>query len=158
MTKLSEGRKKFLEELIQAAKEVHSISPYDAIPYQVTVAQGLLESGWGQSWLARNANNYFGVKARKGEPSVFLYTWEYTPSGWDRRQEAFKVYEDLKESVVDHARLFFRKKKGKYIYHRALSCGQDAECFARALTGVYSSDPNYGEKLIEVMRELGLVE
>jgi len=156
--KLSEGRRKFLEELIQAAKEVHSISPYDAIPWQVTVAQGILESGWGQSWLARNAHNYFGIKARKGLPSVFLHTWEYTPEGWDRRQEAFRVYASLKECVEDHARLLLRKRGGKYIYEKALSCGQDVKCFAHALTGVYSSDPNYGEKLIEVMRELELLE
>ena len=39
---------------------------YYKIPASITLAQGILESGYGQGTLAKKANNHFGIKCHKG--------------------------------------------------------------------------------------------
>lgn len=70
------------------------------IPTSVTLAQMAYESGWGRSPLARNGNNYFGIKASRawlaaGKP--------YSLHDDDKPQEAFCNYGSVEESIIHHS-------------------------------------------------------
>jgi flagellum-specific peptidoglycan hydrolase FlgJ len=125
----------------------------------VTVAQFLLESNWGKSCMG-DAHNYFGIKAREGEPFVTKTTTEFE-RGVERKVEArFRAYGSMAECFADHARLLCRRtyKDGRRIYAAALQHPDDPRAFARALTGVYATDPAYGQKLVSIMESRGLLE
>ena len=67
------------------------------IPASITLAQGLLESGAGQSTLARKANNHFGIKCGSG------WKGKYFIQDDDYKNERFRVYRNVKESYHDHS-------------------------------------------------------
>ena len=62
------------------------------IPPSITIAQAILESGWGQSRLARNHHNLFGIKATTAQAAVILPTLEYTPAGVRVEPARFRVF------------------------------------------------------------------
>ncbi|MDE6634712.1 MAG: glucosaminidase domain-containing protein, partial [Bacteroidaceae bacterium] len=62
------------------------------IPASITLAQGLLESGAGQSDLARRANNHFGIKVAGG------WTGPYVVKSDDRPDDKFRKYNSVEES------------------------------------------------------------
>ena len=67
------------------------------IPASITLAQGILESGCGESELAVNANNHFGIKCHE--------TWNgdtYTMDD-DTRDECFRKYKNIEQSWIDHS-------------------------------------------------------
>ena len=67
------------------------------IPASITLAQGILESGCGESELAVNANNHFGIKCHE--------TWNgdtYTMDD-DTRNECFRKYKNIEQSWIDHS-------------------------------------------------------
>lgn len=144
---LSLWKKNFLIPAIQNAQETQVAT---GVPASVTVAQAVLESGWGQSFLARNANNYFGIKAGAGWYGKTLSRgdWEYirgrrvwVPAKW-------RVYTTPAQGFSDHAAFFFRNKR----YAGALLCRTDATCFARRIHSAgYATDPVYSNKLISII-------
>jgi flagellum-specific peptidoglycan hydrolase FlgJ len=67
------------------------------IPASITLAQGLLESGNGNSKLAVEANNHFGIKCHND------WTGESVLKDDDAAQECFRKYTDPAESFKDHA-------------------------------------------------------
>jgi flagellum-specific peptidoglycan hydrolase FlgJ len=115
----------FLREL---APSVLLAARDSAVPPSVTLAQAILESGWGQSSLARDANNLFGVKARSDEPSVRL-------SGGSR----YRAYGSWEESLRDHNSLLATSPR----YAAAQAHLDDWEAFLRALAPVYASSHTY---------------
>jgi flagellum-specific peptidoglycan hydrolase FlgJ len=124
----------------------------------VTVAQFLLESNWGQHSIG-DANNFFGIKARPGEPFVTRDTTEFVSGKPVTVAQQFRKYDSMAESFADHARLICdRVSGGQKIYAAALSHPSDPIAFAQALTGVYATDPKYGDKLVAIMRDRGLLE
>jgi flagellum-specific peptidoglycan hydrolase FlgJ len=80
----------------------------NGIPWQVTVAQALLESGKGRSGLAKNNKNYFGMKG-KGR----TYWTEEVRNGVRRKERhSFRSYEKFSDSFLDHDQLLL---KGRYV-------------------------------------------
>lgn len=122
----------------------------------VAVAQFVLESNWGRADMG--AYNFFGIKAREGEPWVELTTTEVVNGQVVRTRARFRRFESPVECFAAHARLFHRTRGGRKIYERALSHAHDPAAFADALTGVYATDPAYGTKLRRLMQDLGLYE
>ena len=86
------------EEYIQTYKDIAMREMRDhKIPASITLAQGLLESGAGNSALAREAKNHFGIKCHKG--------WDgdtYIMDD-DEKDECFRKYSNAEESFVDHS-------------------------------------------------------
>ncbi len=76
------------------------------VPASITLAQGLLESGVGQSPLAVEANNHFGIKCHK-EWTGPTYTMEDK-----EKDECFRKYESALDSYLDHAA--FLKSRPRY--------------------------------------------
>jgi flagellum-specific peptidoglycan hydrolase FlgJ len=126
------------------------------VPASVTLAQAILESYWGSSRLAREANNYFGIKAqmRGGTAgSIWLNVWEVISGRNVVQSQAFRAYNSTAESFVDHG-LFF-VENGRYA--RAMAVKNDPKQFAREINRAgYASDPAYASKLIGLMDRYGL--
>jgi hypothetical protein len=74
------------------------------IPASITLAQGLLESGNGNSELARKANNHFGIKCTPDWTGGKSYHDD------DAKNECFRKYNDAAQSYEDHAKFLQRSR------------------------------------------------
>ena len=126
------------------------------VPASVTIAQAILETYWGSSRLAREANNYFGIKAqtRSGSAgSVSFDVWEVIAGRNVVQTQAFRAYHTIAESFVDHGRFFVENGR----YARAMAANDDARQFAREINRAgYATDPAYASKLIGLMDRYNL--
>ncbi|MGO9778915.1 MAG: glucosaminidase domain-containing protein [Streptosporangiaceae bacterium] len=122
------------------------------VPAAVTIAQAIDESAWGQSSLAAQDNNLFGVKGTGPAGSVSLPTQEFENGQWVTITAQFRVYSSVAESIADHANLL----AASGYYSAAMASRQAPNSFAQALTGVYATDPNYGNTLVGLMRRYNL--
>lgn len=122
------------------------------VPASVTIAQAILESGWGKSSLTTKAFNYFGMKGTGPAGSVTVPTKEYVNGHWITINAAFRRYHNAAESMEDHGRLLATSS----YYKKAMAVRNDPRAFANALTGVYATAPNYGATLIQLMNQYNL--
>ena len=122
------------------------------IPAAVTIAQAIDESGWGQSQLAIQGNNLFGIKGTGPAGSVLRPTQEYENDQLVSVNALFRVYSDIAQSISDHGLLLATGSS----YKQAMANRRSPDAFANELTGVYATDPNYGAKLITIMRQYNL--
>lgn len=115
------------------------------IPASITLAQGVLESGNGNSELAKNANNYFGIKC-KAEWNGEKYYYDD-----DEENECFRKYTSDSASYRDHS-LFLSQR----IYYKSLFqldiCDYKAWAFGLKKAG-YATEPMYAELLIKIIEE-----
>ena len=121
------------------------------MPASVTIAQAILESYWGSSRLAHDANNYFGIKAqtRGGTAgSVSFSVWEVLGGRNVAQWQAFRAYTTIADSFVDHGLFFVQNWR----YASAMSARGDPKQFAREINRAgYATDPSYASKLIGLM-------
>jgi len=122
------------------------------IPAAVTIAQAIDESGWGQSQLAAQDNNLFGIKGTGPAGSVLRPTQEYESGQQVTVAAPFRVYSTIAQSITDHSLLLATGSS----YKQAMAERRSPDAFANALTGVYATDPNYGADLITIMRQYNL--
>jgi flagellum-specific peptidoglycan hydrolase FlgJ len=124
----------------------------------VTIAQAIHESYWGSSNLAKNANNFFGIKARNGEGSAGVYmmdAWEVINGQDVVIPEPFRKYNSPDESFLDHGQFFLRNSR----YHGAFKYSDDPRAFAQAIADAgYATDPAYAPKLIRIMDQYDLYQ
>jgi LysM repeat protein len=119
------------------------------IPASITMAQAILESGSGNSELARKGNNHFGIKCHDWEGEK-MYMDD------DAKGECFRVYSSADESYVDHSD--FLKTKKRYANLFALE-QTDYKSWAKGLKEAgYATNPKYPELLINLIEELKLNE
>ena len=111
------------------------------IPASITLAQGLLESGAGNSALAREAKNHFGIKCHKG--------WEgdtYIMDD-DEKNECFRKYANAEESFVDHSLFLSTRNRYAALFDLDIT---DYEGWARGLKAAgYATNPKYAQLLID---------
>ncbi len=122
------------------------------VPAAVTIAQAIDESGWGQSALAVNDHNLFGIKGTGPAGSDILPTEEYENGQWVTINSGFRVYHNFAESIQDHGELLATSG----YYTQAMADRSDPDAFASALTGVYATNPEYGADLIQLMQQYNL--
>ena len=106
------------------------------IPVSITLAQAILESGWGRSNLAVNHNNLFGVKAGRSDDAVATTTRE---RGGRWRRARFRTYERLGDSLAHHDALLGQDAR----YAAAREHVSDWRAFLRALAPVYATSRSY---------------
>jgi hypothetical protein len=116
------------------------------IPASVTLAQWALESAWG-SRMPPGSNNPFGIKARRGDPSVSTGTDEVINGRRIRIRAGFRAFASIADAFDHHGRLLATGRP----YRNARATLPDPDAFADALTGVYATDPSYGRKLRSLM-------
>jgi hypothetical protein len=122
------------------------------VPAAVTIAQAIDESGWGQSTLAVNDHNLFGIKGTGPAGSDVLPTEEYENGQWVTISSGFRVYHNFAESIEDHGELLATSG----YYTQAMADRTDPDAFANALTGVYATNPEYGADLVQLMQQYNL--
>jgi LysM repeat protein len=117
------------------------------IPASITLAQGILESGIGESRLARDANNHFGIKCHDWKGEYILHTD-------DKVNECFRKYKNPEESYEDHS--LFLTTRGRYAHLFDLKT-TDYKGWAIGLQRAgYATDPNYATRLITLIEENNL--
>ena len=96
--KLSSEKKQFIKNLEKDAK--YNYEQFGILP-SITIAQAILESSWGESRLATEGNNLFGIKAGNTwqGTSVTMKTKEYQNLIIDGK---FRAYENVGDSIKDH--------------------------------------------------------
>lgn len=141
-------QEQFISSIADAAVES---ADRTGVPASVTIAQAILESYWGSSRLAREANNYFGIKAqtRGGSAgSIWFDVWEVIGGRNVVQSQAFRAYNTIAESFVDHGLFFVENPR----YAGAIAARDDPRSFARAINRAgYATDPSYSSKLIGLM-------
>ena len=118
----------------------------------MTIAQAIDESGWGQSRLATQDNNLFGIKGAGPAGSDSKPTQEYENGQWVTINAGFRVYNNVAQSIDDHGELLATSG----YYTRAMADRNNPDAFANALTGVYATNPDYGSDLIQLMQQYNL--
>jgi len=113
------------------------------IPASITLAQGILESENGNSVLARNSNNHFGIKC-KAE-----WTGEKYYHDDDAAQECFRKYPCVKDSYHDHSLFLTSRKHYALLFNLEIT---DYRGWARGLKQAgYATNPAYAELLINII-------
>lgn len=119
------------------------------IPASITLAQGIIESGSGNSSLAKYANNHFGVKC----------TSEWKGKGYykddDQRNDCFRVYKDARESYKDHSE-FLKRKRYSFLFELDKN---DYKNWAYGLKQAgYATNPKYPDLLINLINKYKLYQ
>lgn len=118
------------------------------VPASITLAQGMIESDYGRSTLARDANNHFGIKCHSD------WTGPTVTHHDDKRNECFRKYRKPDESFTDHSD--FLKSGSRYSFLFDLK-QDDYKGWARGLKKAgYATNPDYANMLIKKIEELGL--
>ena len=115
----------------------------------ITIAQAALESGWGESGLAKTGNNLFGIKAdsRWRGQTLTMNTKEFIKGQWVVVPALWRKYPSWQASMEDHAAFLRRNPR----YKACFLCAT-ASAFAKALLQAgYATDPEYANKLIALM-------
>jgi flagellum-specific peptidoglycan hydrolase FlgJ len=141
-------QEQFISSIAEAAVES---ADQTGVPASVTIAQAILESYWGSSRLAIEANNYFGIKAqtRNGSAGAIRFdVWEVIGGRNIMQTQAFRAYNSIAESFVDHGLFFVENGR----YGAAMAARNDPKQFAREVNRAgYATDPAYASKLIGLM-------
>ena len=126
------------------------------VPASVTLAQAILETGWGDCSIG-DAKNLFGIKGTGPAGTTVVHTQECYNGTFVTIQDGFRKYNTWQESIDDHASLV-----SGWIYKPAWDAYQsnhDADAFARGIHQAgYATDPEYANKLINLMQSYNLYE
>ncbi len=128
--------KKYRELAVDEMKKYH-------IPASITLAQGLLESGAGQSTLARKSNNHFGIKCGSD------WKGKTVRHDDDARGECFRAYKHPKQSYEDHSKFLAGRPRYASLFKLKIT---DYKGWARGLKKAgYATNPRYADQLIDII-------
>ena len=117
------------------------------IPASITLAQGLYESGSGNSELAKNANNHFGIKCTSDWKGKSYYKDD------DNKNDCFRVYDRPEDSFRDHSN-FLKRKNYAHLFELDKN---DYQGWAYGLKSAgYATNPRYPQLLIGIIQKYNL--
>ena len=152
--KLLREKEAFIKKIGPIAREVDK--SYDLLP-SITVAQACLESNYGQSNLSQKYNNLFGVKGTNPNTSAVMTTKEYVKGKWITVKARFQIYDSYEASIRAHARLFQNGTTWNHQQYKHVLASKDYKTQAKALvTDGYATDPDYADKLINLIEQFDL--
>ncbi len=121
------------------------------IPASVTLAQGILESANGQSQLARNENNHFGIKASRSWLDNGGRYGLYTD---DKPNEKFCSYDSVADSYTHHSQVLKNNSRYSGCFRLA---ADDYKGWAQGLDKAgYATAGSYAPSLISIIERNGL--
>jgi flagellum-specific peptidoglycan hydrolase FlgJ len=145
--RMTKEKTKFLQEVAGYAQKYMRET---GVPASLTIAQAILESNWGQSGLARNSKNLFGIK---GQGDTYQ-TKEFVNGKWITVAANFRVYDTFEGSVRDHNQMLKRMKR-----YAAVIGERDYKKAADAIWRAgYATDPTYPIKLINLIEAYELTK
>ena len=119
------------------------------IPASITLAQGILESGSGNSDLAKYANNHFGIKCTSDWKGKNYFRDD------DQKNDCFRVYKDARESFKDHSE-FLKRKRYSALFQLDKN---DYNSWAQGLKQAgYATNPKYLDMLISTIEKYQLYQ
>ncbi|HYN94902.1 MAG TPA: sporangiospore maturation cell wall hydrolase GsmA [Pilimelia sp.] len=124
------------------------------VPPSVTIAQAILESGWGRSALAATDHNYFGIKCFGGPGPIARGCHTYRTTECDAAgrcfptEATFRTYAVAADSYRDHGRFLRHNSR----YARAFAYTRSADAFLWHIWKAgYATDPDYYRKVTGLM-------
>jgi flagellum-specific peptidoglycan hydrolase FlgJ len=137
------NKKEFIERISKVA--IENYSEYNILP-SLAVAQAALESGWGKKHIQ---NNIYGIKADKSWTGKVATrkTREWNGKKYIIKNDKFRAYDSLKESVLDYLKLLGKSKR----YERVRRAKDYKEACRLVYESGYATDPKYSEKLINII-------
>ena len=118
------------------------------IPASITMGQAVLESGFGNGYLARVANNHFCIKCKKS------WTGPTITHADDRPDDCFRVYESGEASFADHAEFLSEGQRYEFLFAYDTD---DYKQWAKGLKKAgYATAPDYAERLISTIERYHL--
>jgi GR25 family glycosyltransferase involved in LPS biosynthesis len=115
------------------------------IPASITLAQGILESGDGQSRLATKANNHFGIKCHNGWTGGRIYHDD------DKKGECFRKYKHAEESFRDHSEFLSTRSRYASLFELDRT---DYRGWAKGLQKAgYATSKTYASTLIKLIQQ-----
>lgn len=118
------------------------------IPASITLAQGVFESGAGESVLAKYFNNHFGIKCGMGWRGKTTYHTDDAPN------ECFRAYDDAKDSYEDHSLFLSKNRRYQSLFQLDMT---DYRGWALGLKRAgYATDPSYANRLIAIIEQYQL--
>jgi len=118
------------------------------IPASITLAQGMIESDFGRSILAREANNHFGIKCHND------WIGNTVRHNDDKRNECFRKYKKSEESFYDHSDFLKSESRYRFLFDIAPT---EYKLWARGLKKAgYATNPDYANMLIRKIEENNL--
>lgn len=144
---MSDYKTAFFEQYAAAAMEQQRRY---GIPASVTLAQMAVESGYGESSLAKQDNNFFGIKASKawqdaGKP------WSYHHD--DHYNDKFCTFGSVLESMEYHSKVLMADR---YKACRQYASDDHLHWIEGIKKGGYATDPRYVATIESVIKKYGL--
>ena len=124
---------------------------YKVLP-SITVAQAIVESGWGHSALSTQAHNLFGIKGSYNGNSVVMRTREVYGGRSVYVNANFRAYANNSESVTDHGRFLNVNSR----YRNLLGDTNYASVANKLRQDGYATDPSYASTLIRFVQTYNL--
>ena len=117
------------------------------IPSSITLSQGILESGNGESYLATEGKNHFGIKCHDWEGEE-IYADD------DKENECFRKYKKVQQSYRDHSEFLTTHSRYASLFELEIT---DYKGWAKGLKKAgYATSPTYAEKLISIIERYNL--
>lgn len=124
-----------------AIREMHR----SGIPASITLAQGILESGDGNSPLAVYGKNHFGIKCHKGWKGKTMRIDD------DEKNECFRKYNDVYDSFRDHSEFLTTRGRYSFLFELKIT---DYKGWAKGLKKAgYATNPKYPQLLIDLIEK-----
>ncbi len=121
------------------------------IPASITLAQGIHESAFGNSELAKKSNNHFGIKCGSKWKGKGFYKWDDDP-----QKSCFRVYDSAEQSYVDHSDFLMHRSRYAFLFEYGR---HEYKKWAKGLRKAgYATDPKYPDKLIHSIEKYQLTQ
>ncbi len=146
LTIFAQGNKRMTrEEYLDAFKDMAIREMYEfGIPASIKLAQAILESGDGNSRLARDGNNHFGIKCHD-------WQGDFMRVDDDAPKECFRKYDNADQSYKDHSVFLTTRPRYAFLFDLEIT---DYKGWARGLKKAgYATNPRYAELLIKIIED-----
>lgn len=118
------------------------------VPASITLAQGMLESDYGRSNLAKDTRNHFGIKCGKDWIADKYYYDD------DAKDECFRKYDSVEDSYADHSEFLSARERYASLFELPTT---DYKGWANGLKKAgYATDVNYPKRLIKIIEDNNL--
>ena len=122
-----------------------------AVLASISGAQAILESNWGKSTLALQANNLFGIKGDYNGASFTIETKDFVDGVVKYVTSTFRKYPSWSESVADHSAFFSSSEWRKEKYSAVIGETDYKKAAGALYAAGYATDPDYAAKLIKLI-------